>query len=319
MRMGNEVRYILITGAMKTGTSTACAICSTDKLSHIFYDVDFSKPSDLDRNRDITAAFPESAVFFSTGVNSGIRDKLEKFEEIYPSLRKKFPRFLGVKVPSLTPGLFAESVDLQIVLCVRDIRTWLCKNSVIEHYFSRHMDVNIVPTAIEYAVFLLSSFECNRILRLRMEDLPLDDGKHWPRALADFLDIESSVYENWWERRDIVKSGASYSNWPWLHESAFLKPRIQDTEASLLSHPFWDALLPIFDKYYRAGGGSFSREEISEDKHCLTSMLERFEVRHADIYEEFMSFKIVSVSEGEGDTFSVEGRGLRSLGKATKG
>jgi hypothetical protein len=172
-----------------------------------------------------------------------------------------------------------------VIFVARDIRTW-----IIKYYFSRkyilsgkHFE-NFAPTAAAYASQFLQSFLHPRALRLRMEDSFAEDGNCTPGRVADFLSVERTSLENFWEKRDVVARKFGYDDWLTGHKSAFTKP-VPDTATALTDAPFWREFLPLFDKYYAHGARSFSEAEVQADMRAITEIGERLPVSIATGYD----------------------------------
>jgi hypothetical protein len=265
--------FVLILGAQKTGTSTAVAICSADPASHVFYEVDFTAPPAFGRNQEFIAAFPGLADLFESDLS--LKAALGEALRRVPEWNASATRVFGTKIPGLRPDKIAANRDLPLVLTVRDIRTWLCKNTVVRHYLQDDIDANAVPTAIAYAQFLLESFRHDRCLRLRLTDITRDGAAYWPQRMSDFLGLPMSEIKRWWEKKSEIGAKTRYSNWTQLHRSTFAAPVMLDTTSTLTGHPFWSALLPIFDKYFQAHEGRFAAAEVEADLRELARLGER--------------------------------------------
>ncbi len=306
-------KLALILGAPKTGTTTATAICNADPRSHFLFEVDFSRPSHAPRNLEIIQNFADAFKLFGAPPAHDVGRKLGELLRANPGLEERFSAAFGVKLPGIRPALLDANKDLPVVFTVRNIRTWLCKNTNIETFRAKDRK-NIVPTAVAYTKFFLKSFERDNILRLRLVDLFRDDGTYWPRMLSGFLGIDYDEIKNWWEKRDAIREEASYTTWPTRHESAFMKPQFFDTEATLAPHPFWDGILPIFDKYFSSPQGSFASTEIASDHARLDAMAKQFQMSLADGYTDFRSFKAGGLKSREtadsGEETVVRAKGL---------
>jgi hypothetical protein len=71
-----------------------------------------------------------------------------------------------------------------------------------------------------------------------------------------------------------------------------VEPRILDTKSKVKTHKFWEALLPIFDKYYQQPNGSFGAQEIGADLRELELAANTLSMTLREGFESFETFKI---------------------------
>jgi hypothetical protein len=82
----------------------------------------------------------------------------------------------------------------------------------------------------------------------------------------------------------------------------------EDTRAKLRSHAFWDALLPIFDKYYKQIDSGFTLNEISQGIKTLESLTRFSPITSNEAYESYESERL-----GYGKKFTTPKQLLRQL------
>ncbi len=187
-------------------------------------------------------------------------------------LREKYGRdyryvgdkFAGEPVANFTglPG--------KVIFSLRDIRTWLAKGSVQSIY---QIESNIVPIAIDFTAFLMRTHLVPHGVRVKMEDLLGDDTALF-KQLDDYLGLDLTKHaDQWWQDVGNYKSSdpKSLQSWAKGHPSSTTKPSGEDTAAQLADHPFWDAILPLFDKYYQADG-CHSSAEVEADLTALAAI-----------------------------------------------
>jgi hypothetical protein len=84
--------------------------------------------------------------------------------------------------------------------------------------------------------------------------------------------------EEWWETIGRYPQGDPKGSMNWWrgHASSAVAPQENDTSIELRRNPFWDELLPIFDKYYDAPvGRRFALAEVEADLAVLHGMIGR--------------------------------------------
>jgi hypothetical protein len=276
-----------ILGANKTGTSTATAIVNAHPRAHMLYEIDFAAPADCGRNGQFVSAYPNTAHLFSSGF--GLSYVLAEVLRLNPSLSQRFDRAFGTKVPKLVADSLNDEVAT--IFTIRNVRSWICKNSVIKEFLGDDVSSDIVPLMVKYTDLLLASFTHPRTLRLRLEDLFIGGGVRWTNAIGAFLDLETFEIENWWEKRaEIWAAGAAHSDWAAFHDSAFIKPEQPDTDGAMRPHPAWNAVLPIFDKYFENLDATFSQSEIAADRKTLAQIPGRLSLSLAAAYVRRMSW-----------------------------
>lgn len=248
------------------------------------------------RGAELIASRPELKPIFGSSA---------LFTEVYNSLSENLANqgykyaFLGDKILSTSLSLeeFESLGEQRMIFMIRDLRTWLCKNVVVDCYGLENGD--ITQAAIAYLDRFIASFAFPRCLRVRMEDLIYhnDDVIH---SLEGFLEMKlASDLKNWWKKngRYEVSDPKAAVVWWKGHDSSRLKPKKLDTNAKLKDHPFWNQILPIFDRYYSAIGSSDlpAPRQIEADRKAIAGLAKLAPVKLTDIYAE-----VSSVSFGEG-------------------
>jgi hypothetical protein len=166
---------------------------------------------------------------------------------------------------------------------------WAAKNRVATDFIGKG---NAVPALVSYVATFVMSFLFPLVRRARLEDLFVDEDS-LPKSLARLLDLPPREFEKWWTKTDWVRQlPKSYSDWTEGHRSAFLPPVFTDTQVELAEHPFWNVILPIFEKYYSDIDGSFPAAEVNLDLDALNAAWENYTMTLDEGYETFSSFKI---------------------------
>jgi hypothetical protein len=275
---------LFVSGDAKTSTSTVVGMLNCSPDICLLYEVNFLQGEPrTPRGADLVAAFPESSALFSHQGDLG--ETYARAAQFFASRGHRFTYF-GDKILSsvLTDSQFHMLAPHKLIFLVRDLRTWLCKNIVVDCYGLEKGQIQ--GTAIHCIDRFIESFLMPRCLRLRMEDVIHHNGKIIGN-LENFLqlDLKKSL-KKWWSKVGHYPSGDPRGLVPWWigHDSSRLRPLRTDTVARLNAHPFWDRILPIFDKYYQAVDRTFSADEISTDRMTLGRIAELPEARLSDLY-----------------------------------
>lgn len=294
----------MILGATKTATSTAVAVANAHPSVFCLYECDFTQPADDGRNLDLVTFLPGARPLFQQ--DQTFVQGLHALNEELVAAGWQYEQ-VGTKVQGIRPDIFAKIGDMPVLFMVRDIRTWAVKNRVISDVIEATPTTNAVPFLVAYASYFLSSFLVERCIRLQFDRLLSPDHTILPRAMADLLSLPQDGFENWWEKAPGWTSTPpkNYSNWVQGHASAFLPPIFSDTRSTLFRHPFWDAYLPIFDKYFLTAEKSYPREEIESDQRALEAIGRTHSMTLDAGFEQFDTFKVRSLSPGEDGKFTL--------------
>lgn len=290
-------RFVLIFGAIKTGTTTATAIANAALKSHVLFEVDFAADASAGRNQEFVTAFPNTRPLFNSGVS--YRRAFTEALRLNLALSEAGARVFGSKIPQLDAARIPANRDMNVIVTVRDIRTWICKNAIIKECCGGRMDVDLVPLIVRYCDFFLASFAHERALRLRMEDLPRENGNFWARRIGAYLGLPFDEVANWWEKRAEIWERTSYITWAAYHDSSFVRPGAFDTVSELRPHPVWDAVLPIFDKYYGRLDGNVAPAELEADRKILAGLPARLSMTLGEAFSDFKSWMIKTDPDAE--------------------
>jgi hypothetical protein len=292
---GNE-NILFIIGAHKTATSTLVGMLNCHPDIFILYETELNQ-SLINRhgNRFLTQ-YPDARYLFR---------HTESLHTLYPQLQEFLEKkgyvykYIGSKLPGLDPHFLNEVRECRVIFTVRDIRTWLCKNTIAMKYITEH---DVVPAAIDYCSIFLRSFTLPRVFHLRMEDLIHDDQKV-VGEMGGFLQMDLQGYlTNWWdkiENQDRNDPKASNQWWE-THGSSKVRPDREDTQAEIASHPFWEELLPIFEKYYHSKEEPVSLSSIEKDLSLLSQLTRFSPLPLNEAYTRFESAKFGQNKKAEG-------------------
>lgn len=269
MTNNNDQKKLFILGAYKTATCTLMGMLNCHPEILILCETQLNKGEIWKYARDFLDKYPDARYLFRFS---------ENFDRLYSELGNYFRnkgyayKYVGDKLPYLDINILRECEGNKIIYNIRDIRSWLVKDSIVWLFLTGN---DLVPAAIDYSVCFLESFLLPDVFHCRMEDL-INENSVIIAKLADFLSIDLNPHlDNWWNKIEIKDDDnpKSAQKWWLKHPSSNQKPAKIDTTVELKPHKFWDILLPIFDKYYLSNGNdNFTHEEITTDINTLKSL-----------------------------------------------
>ncbi|MCG3139082.1 MAG: hypothetical protein HJJLKODD_02960 [Phycisphaerae bacterium] len=277
-----------VIGASNTATSTMLGLLNCHPEIFILFEVQLAGGEISSYGRQLLEAFPQVRAYFRPS---------EDYGQPYRQLRQYFAgrehcyRYLGDKIPTLRTGLLQAVQNYPVIFMVRDLRTWLGKNSVIYDYY---LEPDVVPAALAYVRLLMQACTLPQVLVVRMEDL-LHDPAATMRQLDRFLKLDVSAHAvEWWSKISALSENDPKTALPWwkVHPSSLLPPAAEDTQTILNDHPFWDHILPIFDRYYQQPV-SVDAEQLRADRRRLARLGQSGVVPLQDLFRHLhsVSFK----------------------------
>jgi hypothetical protein len=129
-----------------------------------------------------------------------------------------------------------------------------------------------------------------------MEDL-ISQNEILLKELGDFLSLDlNRNIQNWWKKIPITDKNNPKASDPWWesHDSSLRQLQGNDTVTQISPHPFWEQLLPLFDKYYQNLRGGFSPAEIDQD---ISSLLHLKKYSPLSPQQAFMHRESYSISQ----------------------
>ena len=165
--------------------------------------------------------------------------------------------------------------DFNTIFMIRDINTWLCKEQIQSCYLT---NVDIVIPSIMYLKYLINSFKVKSSIRIKMEDLVVDQ-REVINKLAKFLNLDVNAFKkDWWEKLGNYEKNSIKNHIKWFkgHVSSHTKPAKLDTKSEYKNISFWEEYLPIFNKYYQNLDKNFSDEEINIDLNLLQTISRKY-------------------------------------------
>ncbi len=262
---------LFIMGAPNTATSTLVGILNCHPEIFILYEcyLNRSKPSKY--GQKFLRSYPDARYLFR---QDDLNASYNRFRE-YLNYRIVGDKFVGLDID------LKLLKDSKVIFMVRDVRTWLPKVKDIYH-----LGYDVVPTAIDYAIYLSKSLQLPDKIHIHMEDL-FHNNVNMLVRISNFLGLNGYLHlKNWWDKIEKMDDKAKNClNWWRSHYSSTIKPKEQDTKVKLKEHPFWDEYLPIFDKYHY---GIKTEEDIAK----LKSLIKYSPLTLDDLYESYESIII---------------------------
>ncbi len=283
---------LFILGYPKTASSNLVGILNCHPDIFMLYETNLRSSAMSRYAQQLVDAWPETRGLVYAEQPIG-----KPYEKLGGMLREKYGRdyrYVGDKFAG-EPAADFTGLPGKVMFSLRDIRTWLAKSSVQSIY---QIEMDIVPIAIDFTAFLMRTHLMPHGMRVKMEDLLADDTSLF-KKIDDFLDLDLSGHAaRWWQDVGKYKSSdpKSLQNWAKGHPSSTTKPAGEDTAAELADHPFWDEILPLFDKYYQADN-CFSAADVEGDLKALRGIGAMSPVRLDEAFVEITSHSIAKKSK----------------------
>lgn len=237
---------LFVQGVQKTGSSTLVAILNCLPEALLLYETGLARTLVSGYGSRLLEYVPEARRLFQNGI--GFRDAYLELAEILESRFGIHYRWIGDKLIDLDPDRLKAVLGDPVIFTLRDIRSWLVKEQIVKWY---RTDLDVIPVAIDYLNYVLGSYRHAAARRIWLETMIVDHSLVF-RTLGDYLGIDlASAAARWWEMDAGRKPGdpKSFLGWEAVHPSTGHPPGESDTTVDLRPHPFWDAVIPIMDKY----------------------------------------------------------------------
>jgi len=281
------MKKLFVIGLMSTGTSSLVGLLNSHKNIFVMYEVDLKNNFISKYGKQILRVLPNSRSFFNEFESENFL-----YEKFYDVLKNsKFNDELNFFGDKLLKSDFRVANDIQnskTIFMVRDIKTWLCKKSVIDNYMT---NLDIVSPSINYLLYLIYTFEVKQGMRIKMEDFILKQ-EIILEKIAEFLKVDKKSFDKkWWSKLGKYKTNSIKNHITWYkrHLSAHTKPERLDLQVKLAAHKFWKDYLPIFDKYYKNLDNNFTRREIKKDIDFLENLRVEYDLIPLD--EAFIEYQ----------------------------
>jgi hypothetical protein len=265
------MKKLFILGSYKTATSTLVGMLNCHPEIFLLYETQLYNGEISKYGKQFLNKYSNMRYLFR--FSESIDTLYDELHQVM--IRSGYPyKYIGDKLPYLDTRLMPEFKNSKIIFNIRDIRTWLAKEQVTAIFVN---GIDTVPIAIDYCVSFFKSFLFPDVFHCKMEEL-INSNKKVISDLSRFLDLSLMPYlDEWWDNVVIEdnKNPKSTITWWKSHPSSLKKPTKFDIKINIAEHPFWEAILPLFNKYYKATTPyKFSTKEITKDilevKHLNT-------------------------------------------------
>ena len=276
---------LFIVGATKTAGSALLGMLNCHPDIFLFYETDLYKSAPSKYSRRFLETYPDARYLMRHQDDIGI-----PYEQARNFLSGKGHEFkiVGDKIDGLDYNV-DKLKKYKVIFIVRDIKTWLCKEAVVNSYTNKK---DTIPAAIDYTAHFLQSFLLPDALRISMEDI-IRDNQVIINKVSNFLGLEINL-EKWWEKIDKQGYPKNAQRWWEGRANALIEPKELDVTVEIKPHAFWDIILPIFDKYYKNLEKNFSQEEISRDVEELNKLNKLSPVSLASVYNNYYYNSVVT-------------------------
>jgi hypothetical protein len=287
-RMPAPPQICFILGAQKTATSTLTGILNCHPEILMLYETNLSQPWLSKRGRQLVSTFPYLRQHFH--VTSDLRQNLLDMAQTLHSRYGHSYAIVGDKIITLDHLSISKTANCKYIFTTRDLRTWLAKDTIVDWYLT---DVDAIPAAIDFTKFLIESFRYENGMRVSLEQLIANNDATIVR-LSEFLTLDlKTTSDNWSEKIGFINDQVKLTQ-PWSkgHQSSNIFTGKLDTTTVLKPHPFWDACLPLFDKYFgHLTDATFSIDEIERDCAALEKLRSFAPLPLSALYEQISTGK----------------------------
>lgn len=289
--MNNKNTNILfVQGPEKTATSTMTGILNCHPEIFILFENYVAQSAITKYGHQFLERYPGARSFYRTEKDYGkpLLDIFNYLGDVEPDFNY---HYAGTKINSLDPGITQREKSHKIIYMMRDIRSWLVKESIVKLY---RTDLDVVVPAIEYTKYIIQTGDYAHSKPVWLEDLILKNDEIL-QNLSEYLGVDLTVHaDEWWKK--IAKRPENDPKNVFLlnhvHHSSRIKPEKIDTEFTLKQVPFWQKLLPVFNRYYlNRDITAVPAEQRARDIACLDELKTYSPLPITECYSEFKSIR----------------------------
>jgi len=289
-----KTKPLFIQGVQKTGTSTLVGMINAHPEIFIMYETRMDKSIISKYGNQFLEKYPNTRSFFKNSKDTSI--PYLELSNYFKENNNLDYSYIGDKIISINADETQLISPHKVIYTTRDVRTWLCKEAIINYY---RTDLDIVTPAIDFLKYIIIGYTSKDSIHIRMEDL-ITNNDQVISELSSFLDLDLNKHSNeWWKKIGDYSNNdpKKFIHWSDGHPSSKVKPSKLDTVSNLNNNNFWDEYLPLFDKYYKTDNNTNFRECIEEDLLFLEGLKKHSPLPLNAAYKNISSETITSSSK----------------------
>jgi len=206
---------------------------------------------------------------------------------VYNSLEQYFSKrmpytYFGGKLPSIDKDFIYQFKDEKVIYMIRDISSWVSKQAIDSAFGVRKNRKKLQKAILDYLYCFILSFTFSDCLCIRMEDFITNNNKVL-HDISEFLSVDGKHFDNWWDKIGKWDDDQKQIDKWWLgHPSSLKKPTGLDTHVQIYNNKLWEAVFPLFNKYYNF---QYNFEDVANDLRVVDSIRnESFDVGYKDMF-----------------------------------
>jgi hypothetical protein len=277
-------KFLFIYGAQKTATSTLCGIINCHPKILLLYEAFNMHPK--------ISNYDEKYINKINALGPIMKNNKYSIGECYIHSEKIFNNnknyiYFGGKLAGIDFKIEATHPKFKFIYTVRDLRTWIVKDSINSMYNIKKNKKIFTQTNVKYVKQFINTFRYKNCIRISHDDIVCETQKVISK-IENFIDIELSNYTKDWHNKIGKYKDANKLIAPdWnKHTSSLSDTGMLDVKKDYNRYTIWNCILNIFDKYYNNLDGNFSKSEIDNDINILNkiSSCKDFYVSFGEIY-----------------------------------
>lgn len=277
-------KLLFVIGPHKSSTSSLVGILNCHPGIFMLYETDLTRPAITKYGLQLLERLPQARRFFH--LTDNVETSYRAFARFLCDHTGNEYLYTGDKIVTMDLAKF-QDVDAKFIFPIRDLRTWLAKDTIIRYY---RTDIDAVPVAIDFVRYAIDARRFPSGLCISMEDLIQENDVAVSR-LGEHLELDLAARASrWWEKVGLYPSGdpKRFQTWNRGHYSSTQSPEKVDTVVELEDHPFWREILPIFDRYHGAGA-KVSKSQMRADLARLENLRVEYSAPLGELYARHVS------------------------------
>lgn len=283
-------KTVFIHGLQKTSTSPMVALLNSHPDVCVLYETNLFETRVSKYGNHLLAGIPSARkFFFNTDTTAKPYQLLAR--HIQKEVGEKFAYF-GDKLLSFDARL-SQPEKNKVIYMMRDVRSWLVKDLIRDLY---RTDIDCVSPSIEYLKYIMHAKTCQSAMCVRLEDL-IENQDRVVKDISAFLNVNLNQ-ESWiTDAAKEAKSGVkSFQKWQKAHPTSSVPFRKHDVKIELKEHAFWEAYLPLFDKYYHLSDpGVVSASQLKGDLKLVDDMARFCCTPIEALYENVTQIRLIKI------------------------